>query len=182
MTAKELGLTPVADLLAPGELKHANDLLRDMQRVGVNCEALAMATETRDAADAEGGPTDQDMRIARKALDQLYTDQLAEQTGLPAFDRAASLAPGREGSGFAAPAPPDGYYHPPVADLHVNGVPTFVYGDFCEKKCPAYRLLEEHSRGDRDGLGTVRGLFNVLIGFLALAVFAGLTFWAGTRF
>jgi len=188
MTAKELGLTPVADLLAPGELKHANDLLRDMQRVGVNCEALAMAADTQDEADAEQRQLSHQQAhdLACRTYDEaeaaIWAAAAEEGRHLTAFDvsegsdvdlpcfdpnRAASHLPGAgEGPDVTPPAPPG----------------RFGYDDACVRLCPAYRLLEEHESGDRQGLGAVRGLVNVLIGLLALAVFAGLTFWAGTRF
>lgn len=151
MTAQDLGNLRVAELVQEGaDLPEYLKLLRDVGRAEECGEAESMAVETQDAADAEGGPTEQDMRTARKALDQLYADQYTEQTGLPAFDRAAltsSLAAG-EGPAVTHPAPPEGFPFDRIC---------------CYEHCPAYRLLEEHSRGDRDGRGLLRGLAAIFL-------------------
>ena len=104
---------------------------------------------------------------------------------ISAASEALSAAAG-EGSGAATPAPPAGrgyHLHPvPVAGLLVNGEATFVYGDFCEHECPAYRLYLSHIQGDADGRGLVRGLLNALIGLVIVAAFAGFGYWLGHSF
>ena len=176
------------DCPGPETAEQATAIRRALEAVPDRVNDILMAVETQDEAGAEQRQLSHQQAhdLACRTYDEaeaaIWAAAAEEGRHLTAFDvsegsdvdlpcfdpnRAASHLPGAgEGPDVTPPAPPG----------------RFGYDDACVRLCPAYRLLEEHESGDRQGLGAVRGLVNVLIGLLSLAVFAGLTFWAGTRF